>query len=382
MHHERTKQLARVAFVVDNARFGGNERTVLQMVQGLPRSRYETAVACSPGGAFVDHLHDLGIPVIAAEAPERGSLAMGLWLAREFRRFRPDIVHTLGETAASGRIAARLARATVIVSNGDPARDDPARSLGTRFDRMVDRATARVVDRFVVSNRAAVRELADRYRVAPSKVAVIPGGVYVERYDPTRPRRGIWRTRLGIPTDAIVVGGIGRLIPRKGFRELIRAFASIDRRNVWLVIGGDGPEWEELHGLVEAFELKSRVRFPGFVDTVPELLADTDVFVLPSLEESHPTMLLEAMAMARPVVASDLAAVGDAITDGVEGKLVPAGDVPALAETIGSFLSDAATARRCGRNARKKVEQEYTVDRMLRRAAVLYEELLSGVADR
>jgi len=111
---------------------------------------------------------------------------------------------------------------------------------------------------------------------------------------------------------------------------------------------------------------------------VPELLADLDIFVLPSLEESHPTVLLEAMAMARPVVASDIAAVSDAITDGVEGKLILAGDVPVLAEAVGAFLGDATSARRCGRNARRKVEQEYTVERMVRRSAVLYEELLSG----
>ena len=365
-------------FVVDNTRFGGHERAVLQLVRGLPQSSYETAVACSPGGVFVDHLHDLGIPVIAAGAPDSGSLGAGFRLAREFRRFRPDIVHALGEGALSGRIAARLARAPVIVSGGDPLGDDEKPSKHQTWNRVVEQATARFVDRFVVSNRAAVGELADRYRISPGRVAVIPGGVDIGRYDPSRPRTGAWRTQLGIPPGAIVVGGIGRLVPKKGFRELIRAFASIDKRDVWLVIGGDGPGWEELQGLVEAFDLKGRVRFPGFVDAVPELLADLDIFVLPSLEESHPTVLLEAMAMARPVVASDIAAVSDAITDGIEGKLTLAGDVPVLAEAIGAFLSDATAARRCGRNARRKVEQEYTVERMVRRSAVLYEELLSG----
>ena len=378
MHQENQEDPARIAFVVDNARFGGNERAVLQMVRGLPRSRYEAAVACSPGGAFVDHLHDLGIPVIATEVSDMGSLGAGFKLAREFRRFRPDIVHTLGDGALSGRIAARLARAAVIVSGGDAISDGERPSKRKTWNRVVEQATARFVDRFVVSNRTAVGALVDRYRISPSRVAVIPGGVDIERYDPSRPRTGAWRTQLGIPNGAIIVGGIGRLVPQKGFRELIRAFASIDKRDVWLVIGGDGPGWEELQGLVEAFDLKGRVRFPGFVDAVPELLADLDIFVLPSLEESHPTVLLEALAMARPVVASDIAAVSDVITDGVEGKLAPAGDVPALAEAIVAFLGDANVARRCGRNARRKVEQEYTVERMVRRSAVLYEELLSG----
>ncbi len=378
MHQDIQEESTRIAFVVDNNRFGGNERTVLQMVRDLPHGRYETGVACSPGGAFVDHLHDLGIPVIATEAPDTGSMGAGLRLAREFRRFRPDVVHTMGEGTLGGRIAARLARVPVIVSGGDAIGDDESPSGRMSWHRVVEQATSRFVDRFVVSNRNAVAALVERYRVSPSRVAVIPGGVDIERYDPTRPRTGAWRTQLGIPGHAIVVGGIGRLVPQKGFRELIRAFASIEKRDVWLVIGGDGNGWEELQGFVEAFDLKDCVRFTGFVDAVPELLADLDIFVLPSLRESHPTVLLEAMAMARPVVASDIAAVSDVITDGVEGKLASAGDVPALAEAIGSFLGDATVARRCGRNARKKVEQEYTVERMVRRSGLLYEELLSG----
>jgi len=378
LHQDIQEHSARIAFVVDNNRFGGNERTVLQMVRDLPRRRYETGVACLPGGVFVDRLHDLGIPVIATEAPDTGSMGTGFRLAREFRRFRPDIVHTMGEGALAGRIAARLARTPVIVSGGDPIGGDEATAGRLSWQRIVEQATSRFVDRFVVSNRKAVSALAERYRVSASRVAVIPGGVDIERYDPSRSRTGAWRTQLGIPSRAIVVGSIGRLVARKGFRELIRAFASIEKRDVWLVIGGDGEGWEELHGLVEAFDLKDRVRFTGFVDAVPELLADLDIFVLPSLNESHPTVLLEAMAMARPVVASDIAAASDVITDGVEGKLATAGDVPALAEAIGLFLGDATVARRCGRNARRKVEQEYTVDRMVRRSALLYEELLSG----
>jgi glycosyltransferase involved in cell wall biosynthesis len=223
----------------------------------------------------------------------------------------------------------------------------------------LEQIAGRFVDKFVVLNRSVGDELAKRFRVSPSKVVVIPNGVGLERYDPVHPRSEAWRARLGIPNSAVLVGGIGRLVPEK-------------------VIAGDGPDWEELHALVDVFDLRDRVLLPGFVDDVPGFLADLDVFVLPSLTEEHPVVLLEAMAMACPVVATEIAGIGDTIADGIDGRLVVAGDVPSLAEAIGALLRDPTAARRFGRNARRKIEQEYTVESMVRRTAVLYEELLSG----
>ncbi|MEE9133561.1 MAG: glycosyltransferase [Gemmatimonadota bacterium] len=372
---------ARVAFVVNNTSFGGDERTVLHLVSGLPRGSYEVAVACSLGGALVDRLHDMGVPVLAWAAGQRPRFSAPFSLAREFKRYRPDIVHGLGGGELLARIAARLARVPIIVSSG-AALVGVGEGFGwTRGQqRLLGRATAGFVERYVALNRASADALTDRYRVAPSRVVVIPNGIEIERFDPTQARRGVWRARFGVPDGAVLVGGIGRLSPEKGFRDLLRAFASEESDEVWLVIAGDGPDWEELQALVEVFGLKDRVLLPGFVKDVPELLADIDIFVLPSLVENHPLVLLEAMAMARPVVAADISGVGDTVDDGVDGRLVAAGDVPALAEAIRMFIREPAAARRCGRNARRKIEREYTVERMVRRTAVLYQELLSGKA--
>jgi len=377
MHSGEQTLPTRIAFVVDNREFGGYERAVLQLAGGLPRARFETAVVCTPGGELVEQLHDLGVPVLGLGPDEEGRIRAALNLARELRSYRPDVVHVHGAGALIGVLAAKLARVPVIASSG---------GVGSRYDagwrigpqQMLEQAARRVVDKFIVLNRSAGEELAKRYRVSPSKVVVIPNGVGLERYDPARPRNGAWRARLGIHDGAKIVGGIGRLVPEKGFRELVRAFAAESFRDVWLVIAGDGPDWEELHALVDVFDLRDRVLLPGFVDDVPGFLADLDVFVLPSLAEEHPVVLLEAMAMACPVVATEIAGVGDTIADGVDGMLVVAGDVPSLAVAIGALLRDPTAARRLGRNARRKIEQEYTVEKMLRRTAVLYEELLFG----
>jgi len=369
----------RIVYVVDNIGFRGGERTFLQLVSGLPRARYDAAVACTPGGVFVERLHDLGVPVIAAEMRRRRRLDTVLALAREFRRRRPHIVHTQGRGDPFGRLAARLAGVPAVVST--------TAMISSRYEvrewwrkamyRLIDSTTDRLVDRYIVVNRASVETLTDRHRIPPSRVAVIPNGIEIDRYDPDRAEAGAWRARLRVPGGATLIGGIGHLNWQKGFPDLIKAFASLEIPDAWLVIAGDGPDWEELRGLARSLGVAERVVMPGFADDVPGLLADLDLFVLSSHREGHPMVLLEAMAMARPVVATDIAGVGDTIADGVDGRLVPVGDVAALAEAMATLLGDPKTARRLARNARKKIEREYTVERMVRRTAVLYDELLA-----
>lgn len=376
--------VTRVVYVVDNISFRGGERTFLQLVSGLPRSRFDVAVACSPGGVFVERLHDLGVPVIAAEMRQRRRLDTVLDLAREFRRRRPHIVHTQGRGDPFGRLAARLARVPGLVSTtaAIAARYEVQERWRRMLYRGIDRLTDPLVDRFIVVNRASVNALTNRHRIPASKIAVIPNGVEIERYDPGRVARGAWRASHGVPDDALLIGGIGRLSWEKGFEDLMKALAALDDPDVYLVLAGEGPEWGDLRTLATGLEVAQRVIFAGFVEDVPGLLADLDLFVLSSLREGHPMVLLEAMAMGTPVVATDIAGVGDTITEGVDGRLVSAGDVPPLADAIRGLLRDPEAAARMGRNARKKIEREYTVERMVRRTAVLYDELLAqkGVA--
>ncbi len=369
----------RIAYVVDNLSFRGGERTFLQLVSGLPRSRYEPAVACSPGGVFVERLHDLGVPVIAAEMRQRRRLDTVLALARELRRRRPHIVHTQGRGDPFGRLAARLARVPVVISTTAmiSSRYDVEEVWRKALYRLIDWTTDRLVDQFIVVDRGSVDALTRRHRISPSRVAVIPNGIEIERFDPSRYERGAWRAKLGIPAGAALIGAVGRLTWQKGFDDLIKALAALDDPNLHLVIAGDGPDWGDLRTLANGLDVERRVNFAGFVEDVPGLLADLDLFVLSSRREGHPMVLLEAMATGLPVIATDVAGVGDTVVDGVDGRLVPPHDVPILAEAMRAVLGDRAAAARLGRNARKKIQQEYTVERMVRRTAVLYEELLA-----
>ena len=369
--------MIRVVYVVDNLSFRGGERTFLQLVEGLDRGRYEPYVACSPGGVFVERLERLRIPVIPADMRRR-RLDTVFFLARLFRRIKPQIVHTQGRGDSFGRLAARLAGVPSLVST--------TAAIASRYRvdelwrkalyRLIDVTTDRLVDRFVVVNRSSVDVLTERHGVRTSRVVVIPNGIEVDSYDRARAPRGSWRARFGIPDDAFLIGALGRLTWEKGFRDLLRAFAMAAGDHHWLAIGGEGPLREELETLASAPGIENRCVLPGFVEDVPEFLADLDLFVLPSHSEGHPMVLLEAMAMSVPVVATDIPGVVDTIMDGVDGRLVPVGDPQALAAALRALSTDRDAACRFGRNARKKVERDFTVQRMVHRTHLLYEELI------
>ena len=381
---EQATGKTRVVYVVDNISFRGGERTFLQLVSGLPRSRYDLAVACSPGGVFVDRLHDLGVPVIDAEMRQRRRLDTVLSLARQLRRRRPHIVHTQGRGDPFGRIAARLARVPAVISTtaAIAARYVVQEKWRRTMYRGIDLVTDPFVDRFIVVNRASVSTLTDRHRIGTSRIAVIPNGIEIERHDPARVVRGDWRDSHGVPQDAKLIGAVGRLSWEKGFEDLIKAFAALDDPDLYLAVAGDGPEWGDLRALATGLDVSRRVIFAGFEEDVPGLLGDLDLFVLSSLREGHPMVLLEAMAMGLPVVATDIAGVDETITEGVDGRLVAAGDVPAMVRLVRELLDNPDAANRMGRNARKRIEKEYTVDRMVRRTAILYDEVLAekGIA--
>ena len=368
----------RIVFVIDNVSFRGGERTFLQVIAGLDRARFEPAVACSPGGPFVEALGDMGVPVIPLDMRRKYRLDNVLRLAGELRRRRPQIVHTQGRGNPFGRLAGRLAGVPVIVSTTPmiAGRYLVKEMWRKALYRLIDLTTDRLVDQFIVVNGASVDVLTNRHGVPPSKVAVIPNGIELELYDRSRTVRGAWRKRLGVPDDAFLLGALGALTWQKGFPNLIKAFAAAAELGAWLAIGGEGDGRGELTALARALDVEDRCLMPGFIDDVPGFLADIDLFVIPSLIEGHPVVLLEAMAMGRPILATDIPGIGDTIADGVDGRLVPSNDVPALMAALAALCRDREGTAQLGRNARRTVEREYNVERMVQRTVALYDELL------
>jgi glycosyltransferase involved in cell wall biosynthesis len=240
--------------------------------------------------------------------------------------------------------------------------------------RLLDRVARERVDRFIVVSAALHRTLVMGWGVEPERVELIPNGVDLDGGVDDPAAAAALRRALGIDARAPLAGGVGRLVEQKGFDVLIRALPAVRARvpGARLVLVGEGPERDRLARLAREQGVGDAVVFAGFRPDAPRLMAALDVLVLPSRREGAPLVTLEAMARAVPVVASDIAGIGEQVTDGVEGLLVPPEDPVALADAIARVLGDRALARRLGEAGRRRVRAGFDARDMVARTLDLY----------
>jgi glycosyltransferase involved in cell wall biosynthesis len=191
------------------------------------------------------------------------------------------------------------------------------------------------------------------------------------------------RAELGLGADELVAGMACRLVEQKGVQYGIRAFAQVSAQyaSARLIIAGDGPLRAPLEAEARAAGVADRVRFLGWRDDVPRLLAALDVLLLPSLWEGFGLVLLEAMGQHLPVIASRVSAVPEIVTDGETGLLVPVRDADALADALALLLGDYDLRRHMGLLAEDRLETHFSAERMVSQTVELYNDLLQGIRD-
>jgi glycosyltransferase involved in cell wall biosynthesis len=241
-------------------------------------------------------------------------------------------------------------------------------------DPLLDRLLARLARAIVVNSQAVGRRFG---RPAAGKVRCIHNGVDLARFTPQKAPPAL-RASLGLLDGAPVVASVGRFVAFKGYGHLLEAARSVHQAMPaahW-VLAGDG----ELRGTLEAqcrgLGLEAVVHFTGWRDDVPDLLALCDVFVLPSLSEHFGRVLIEAMAMARAVVATDAGGVPEIVVHGETGLLVPPAQPKALAEAVLALLENPARAARLGAAGRRRSEERFSLPRHVEAVEALYHEII------
>ena len=236
-----------------------------------------------------------------------------------------------------------------------------------------------MADRVVTTGEDGRRLLLEQAGLAPDRVTVVSTGVDVSRFDPGRVDGVAARRALGLPPEAPAIGVVAVLRLHKGHIPLLRAMATpaLADRKVHLLVAGSGPMGEYLQDLARSLGIASRVHFLGHREDVPEILAASNVVILPSTQsEGVPQTILQAFALERPVVASDVAGIRQVVRDGETGLLVPPENPDALAEAIVRLLEAPALGRALGTAGRALVCAEYSVERMADAMEAVYRELL------
>lgn len=365
---------------------GGAENHLLSLITATDRSRFEPAVIYLKGhGGLAPELERLGVAVQRVGVGQRYTLAGLLRLVRAIRQVRPDIVHThLFRADLYGGLAARLAGAPVVVSTRHNDEDFLRQPLWRLLHRLISLCEDRII---------AISDHVGRYTIEigvdnPGKVQRIYYGL-----DPARFRRTLrtgvdvaraLRAEFGVKPEHYLLGVVARLAPQKGHRYLLEALALAIQEEpaLRLLVAGQGPLREQLEAQARQLGLGAHVIFAGWRSDVANIMAALDLLVLPSLWEGFGLVLLEAMALQKPVVATGVSAIPEVVEDGVTGLLVPPADPAALACAILQLARDRERGREMGRRGRLRLEERFTLDRMAQETEQVYLSLTEGARRR
>ena len=391
MHEEPV----RVLRVIARLNMGGPALHVAYLTAGLRERGYETTLVAGTLARGEDSMafvaDELGVRVerlgaLQREiAPVRDVLAV-LRLARVIRRVRPHILHThTAKAGAVGRLAAVIAgdaRPPIVVHtfHGHVLRGYFG-SFRSRAFALLERLLARTTT-CLVAVSPQVRDDLVRLGVAPrEKFAVVRLGIELaDRVDGAAADRPGTRKMLGIPPDAFTVGWIGRMTGVKRTDDVLHAFRALRERGIRakLCLVGDGPDRNAVERRAHDLGLMRDTLFLGYQQDVAQYYAAFDAFVLPSGNEGTPVTTIEALAAARPVVATRVGGVPDVVRDGEDGFLVDPGDVGMLADRLATLAQDEGLRERMGEAGRSRVVPRYAVRRLVDDVDRLYRSLLEA----
>ena len=350
---------------------GGAEIYALTIARNLAPARYTTEIcALDQGGALVPEIKRLGIPYSVMNRRQGIDLRLMWRLYRFFARERPSIIHTHHfNQLFYSFIGAKLTGARIVHTEHSLEAYE-----GRRKMRVALRLLSIFCRKVVAIGSDSETFMREQVGIPERKLAVIRAGIDLKAFDESKEEA---RAALGLSIKDRVVTIIARLYPEKNHRLLLAAFAQVYEQvaDARLLIVGEGTEREAIEAEIKRRRLEERVHVLGVRRDVARILAATDVFALSSEREGLPIVVLEAMAAARPVVATAVGDLPSVIKDKETGFIVPPGDAQALAATLSQLLNDASLAARVGEAARASV-QAYGLEAMISRYQNLYEEVL------
>ena len=375
--------MQKILFVITKSNWGGAQRYVFDLARSLPTKEWSVSVVLggtglpgAGGGRLEEELRHKDIRTLFVPSFMRDFSLRAEWrtfkhLSNLFATEQPDIVHLNSSKAGGlGAVSARLAGVPMIVFtvHGAPWQEDRG-VLARGVIALASWITFLFCHRIIVISQDAF----ERIRALPfcrQKVRLIHNGIEPLEFLSKKEAR----EKLGIDTKRDVVGAVGELVWNKGYHVLLRAIGVLKRRGIhaYVCIVGNGEERKFIETLLQEEDIEDRVHLAGFVQDAYKILKAFDIFVLPSVKEGLPYVLLEAGQAELPVVASDVGGVPDIITDNASGLLCPPKNHNKLADQLAELLGRDDMQKKFAGALHERALKEFSLKKMIEQTAAVY----------
>lgn len=359
--------------------WGGQEIRVIVELREMQRRGHRSVLIAPPSSDIFRRGLDLQIETLPLSMRRRDFSGNLRWLTDFLRTEKIDVVntHSSRDSWLAG-FAARRAGVPLVIKT---------RHISARISRgWLTRMVYQKLHDYIITTSCGIAEDMVRFNgFEPDRISAIPTGIELKRFDPHLPALDL-RTELGLPADSKLVGMVAVLRSWKGHPDFLRAAMRVKKRfpSAYFVIVGEGPRRSPIEKQMLDAGMEEFVFLMGYRDEIPQILKGLDVFILPSYaNEGVPQALLQALAMACPVVATEVGGIPEVVTSNVHGILCQPHDPESLASAILQQLRDPEQARQMALVGRQRIVEQFSLDRMVERLEEIYYRMLkpSGVAD-
>ena len=359
----------------------GAERNLFEVVTRLNPQRFKPIVMCLEGGRPLDFLRNKGVETTDLKLKRiytPYAFLKAIEIFRIIKQYNVKIVITYHESSDFlGSVVAKLAGVPVIISS--------RRDMGYKLKKrhiLIYKLINRLFNRIITVSDAVKNVICNRENAPLHKIVTIHNGVELEKFSKQLDRNTI-KQSLGLRSNRPIIGILAGLRPIKGHKYFLEAASLILQKfpeTYFLIVGWydkNGDYFKELKALIRKLNIEENVIFIGGRSDIPEVLSIVDVPVFSSINEGFSNAVLEAMAVGKPVVATNSGGTSEAVIDGETGILVPPCNSEALASAVMVLLDNPEKAKNMGEEGKKRAKQLFSINKMIQSIENLYEKLLS-----
>ncbi len=369
-------QKVKICFIIGTLQIGGAEKQLLYLCKNLDNTKFlPKVIVVHKGGPLKEEFLKNNISVIEIGKKFKIDPLFLLKLMLVLKREKPEILHTFMFTSNTwGRIAGIFCRIPVIIASERCV--DPWKKW---YHKLIDKLLLYFTDKIVVNSFSVKNFYKKIENIPEKKLKVIYNGIDVEKIDKMEISVIEKKKELKLAKCKFIVGTGGRFTEQKGFIYLLMAIPEVIKifSDCYFVFVGDGPLRKNFENIVEKLNIKNNVIFTGYRKDILEILSLCNIIVVPSLFEGMPNIVLESMALKKPVIATDIPEMKELIIDGENGLFVPVKNSKEISEKIIYLLKNPEICKVMGEKGYNYVKEKFSIEKMVKSYEELYFKILN-----